>query len=710
MLAAWWLVVWVSTAGAAPPPQSEADERQATVAAEDSRARSPAALEVLLSGARSAKPAIQRLAVRALGRLERPDLADRIAPYLAAGSAAVRAEAANALGQAVIRSPEDAGPAARRLLDRLKTEKDPVVRGAICETLGRLPYASADDVQRAETALYDATWKGKYRWAPGSSTRRIDAAPLPALTGAVKGLESLYRLRWKLWKPSPMPLIRLRVLAIYLTRPGAGAASPGEVLLRRLAAAALVAARDRDAVTLGFLAKGPDPQTRRLAAIGLTGGDQPGTDTKTIVRQLLVDPSPVVRYEALRAFGRHWQAEGCAQIVNAVGDSDHIALLALDLLGGGCPEAENVDAVLRGVADRIQRSDAGSRTWHRPAHALLSLAKINPARAAERLPAFTGHPVWQVRMYAARAAATLGDQAALRTLAGDGNDNVREAAIAGLSRLAGHQADEVYLAALGRPDYQLIMTAARALAGTPNRERAVPVLLETMARITAQGRDTSRDPRVAVLERLRELGSAGNAGVVEPYLADYDPRVARLAAETLAAWTGQPHAPRTTVMQLSPPPTIAELGESAGLTAGVKVRGLGTFEMRLLGDEAPASVVRFVRLARAGYYNGLTFHRIDPNFVVQGGSPGANEYMGDGSYMRDELGQVSHLRGTVGVSTRGRDTGDAQIFVNLVDNLRLDHDYTVFADVLRGMDIVDALLEGDVIEQIEIAAPKKPVR
>jgi cyclophilin family peptidyl-prolyl cis-trans isomerase len=74
------------------------------------------------------------------------------------------------------------------------------------------------------------------------------------------------------------------------------------------------------------------------------------------------------------------------------------------------------------------------------------------------------------------------------------------------------------------------------------------------------------------------------------------------------------------------------------------------------------------------------------------------------NFMRDEVGLWPHVRGAVGVSTRGRDTGDAQIFVDLVDNPRLDHEYTVFAQVLNGIEIVDRILEGDVIERIEIVA------
>ena len=148
-----------------------------------------------------------------------------------------------------------------------------------------------------------------------------------------------------------------------------------------------------------------------------------------------------------------------------------------------------------------------------------------------------------------------------------------------------------------------------------------------------------------------------------------------------------------------------DLRRLASPRARVTIRGVGRFELVLFTAEAPASVLRFVRLAQSGYYNGLTFHRVVPNFVIQGGSPGANEYIGDAAFMRDEVGLWPHVRGAVGISTRGRDTGDAQIFIDLVDNPRLNHDYTVFAQVLHGIEVVDQILEGDVIETIEIVQP-----
>ena len=717
------LVVAFVFGGLAPAAaQSEAAEKHAIVAAEDRRAQTADALQALLQGAASPRAAIQQLAVRALGRLERPELADAIIPLMAARRPSIRAEAANALGQAVSRTPEQAAAASERLLERLTLEKDAAVRGAICETLGRLPYTTATDVQRVEAALYDATWRGTPRRAPGANDRLANPAPPQALTGAVKGLEALLRLRAKISKPAAHTIERLRVLAIGslppkgASRPAgsgrAGAARrPASGLhpaasVRRLAVAALVAVRDASVDVFEAALADPDEEVQRLALAGLAGIEPADARTKALFRELLVNPLPVVRYEALRAYGRRWLADGCAPVVSAVADVTLLALLAIDLLGGNCPESENVGAVLAAVADKVGRSGADDRAWQRPARALVALARIDTIAAARRLPEFVMHSIWQVRMYAARAAAMLGDETALRRLSRDARDNVREAAIGGLSRVVGHQADEVYLAALERPDYQGIMAAARALGGTPDRDRAVAVLLKALARLTAEDRDTSRDPRAAILERLRELGSPANAGALLPYLADFDPRIAKLAADTLSAWTGQPHAAQTTVMRTSPPPSAQALEEVAGLTARVTMRGLGSFEMRLLSDDAPASVARFVRLAREGYYDGLTFHRVVPNFIIQGGSPGANEYAGDGPYMRDELGLRSNARGTVGVSTRGRDTGDAQFYVNLVDNPRLDHDYTVFAEVTRGMEIVQAVLEGDVIERIEILLPK----
>jgi cyclophilin family peptidyl-prolyl cis-trans isomerase len=283
----------------------------------------------------------------------------------------------------------------------------------------------------------------------------------------------------------------------------------------------------------------------------------------------------------------------------------------------------------------------------------------------------------------------------------DPRDNVRDAALGGLKAIRGHDADDLYIAALQRPDYQVILTAARALETSPQPARAVPALLAALARITAERRDTSRDPRMALLARIGELGQPGDAQALLPYAKDFDPRVAAAAAALIGKWTGQEPAISPSPLPIEHP-QLADIERLRSARVMVTMAGRGVFELILLTDDAPATVARFVRLARAGYYTGLTFHRVVPNYLIQGGSPGANEYMGDGAYLRDELGLQPHVRGSVGISTRGRDTGDAQICPDLVDNPRLDHDYTVFARVVSGIDVLDRVLECDVIERIDI--------
>jgi cyclophilin family peptidyl-prolyl cis-trans isomerase len=186
---------------------------------------------------------------------------------------------------------------------------------------------------------------------------------------------------------------------------------------------------------------------------------------------------------------------------------------------------------------------------------------------------------------------------------------------------------------------------------------------------------------------------------LEGYLADFDPAVAGKAEAILAAWTGKPRL--ATPNRLTPPGvTAAQVTALRGKALRFHMAGLGAFDIGLDVDAAPLTAIRIARRAGEGYYDGLTFHRVAPNFVIQGGSPGANEYSGEAHYMRDEVGL--HYRGTVGISTRGRDTGDAQIFVNLIDSPRLDHNYTVFGSVIAGMAVVDGILEGDVIERVEL--------
>ncbi len=683
--------------------------RERMLAVEDARASSASEMAPLLQGLRAGDSKVVIQAVRALGRFERPHLVPQLLPFATHRRADVRAEAVNALGQAlasISRAVDDATPlppevatVSKTLLARLKSETDPYVTGVAAETLGRLPFRTADSLRDAEAVLASLlpVAQGAAAIQPGTEPLARTLHPA-SVTGAVKALEVRIRVYRKLAPVAPTTLERLRGAATL----GSDPSDTDFAFIRRLAWSALNSAAGADATLVDAGLEDPDPQVRRLAVAALGSEHIPTAERTPRVLRALRDASFMVRNDAMRVYNRTLQSGGCGAVLAAVDDASmHVALSAIDALGDGCPAGPSPIGKLLQLADSVNRNATSPRgaEWHRPAHAFVSLARVAPDHAAGRMTAFAESPVWQVRMYAARAAAAIGLEARLERLSNDAHDNVREAAITGLLTLRGHRADTFYIGALARPDYQLVLTAANALKGSPSRDRAVPELIKALARLTSEKRDTSRDPRVAILERLQELGDRRQVPSLQPCLTDFDPVVAQQCARTLSAWTGAPVAARPLARGAAP-----ALGSVARRARVTMQRG-GAFELQLLADDAPATVARFVRLARQGYYNGLTFHRVVPNFVLQGGSPGANEYMGDGPFMRDEVGLRTHARGTLGISTRGRDTGDAQIFVNLVDNPRLDHQYTVFAAVATGMDVVDGIVEGDVIERVDVLEP-----
>jgi cyclophilin family peptidyl-prolyl cis-trans isomerase len=196
-----------------------------------------------------------------------------------------------------------------------------------------------------------------------------------------------------------------------------------------------------------------------------------------------------------------------------------------------------------------------------------------------------------------------------------------------------------------------------------------------------------------------------------PLLRDFDSRIAAAAAKTLNAWTGQTYTTDPQPLLPQELPSASELSILVEKVALFKMESGIEFAVRLDPVRAPLMSTRFLRLTNRNYYDGLTFHRVVSNFIVQGGSPGANEYAGDGPYVKDEISARSHARGTVGLSTRGRDTGDAQFFINLVDNPRLDFEYTIFGTVrAEHIQRLERIHEGDRIINITFIAPDGRMR
>jgi cyclophilin family peptidyl-prolyl cis-trans isomerase len=671
------------TSAAQSPAPVDTAALQRLLVAEDARGTGRDALGPLLTPLTGPDTLLRRLAVRGLGRLQRPELGRVLLPSLTDTLPAVRAEAANAIAQSMrgVRrgtttsdsaglTPQDAAGALTRALS---TETDATVTGALGQSLGRLPLADSAAARRAEDAI----------------RARFETQATP---GLVHGLYSLARVRRATGNLTPASVLLLRRAAI---------AAP-DTTVRRLALLTLAAAGGLDSATAVHAIGDRDAETRRMALRG--SGSLAPSLRKILIRRGQADSSTIVRLEAIAAARLGDNPPDCRPILAATRDREpYVVLTAIDSLGSGCADSGAAAATLRRLAGSRSTGGPPDHRWQVAAHALLALAHLDIAAAAARLPRASGAPRSEVRQYAARALAIVGARAALFRLAADRDHNVQEAALLGLTATAGHEADSVYLRALGSGAHQVALAAAQALKGS-SHPAALASLLDAFDSLSAHRSENARDPRMAMLERIGELGSNETASRLRAYLADYDTTVATTVATLLSGWTRTQVQARPVPLPIRPEP-LAQVFLRGSIRLGVTMApssGGGRFTLRLFPHEAPATVTRVLRLVREGFYDGKVFQRVEPNFVIQGGGPDANEYVGDTAFMRDELTMLTHARGTVGISARGRDTGDGQWFINLVDNPVLDHEYTVFGRIDGGQAVAERILEGDRIGRVEV--------
>lgn len=131
----------------------------------------------------------------------------------------------------------------------------------------------------------------------------------------------------------------------------------------------------------------------------------------------------------------------------------------------------------------------------------------------------------------------------------------------------------------------------------------------------------------------------------------------------------------------------------------------GEIKFTLLTDDAPQTVSNFVFLISNHFYDGLTFHRVEPNFVIQGGDPKGNGTGGPGYKFADEPVKRSYSRGIVAMANSGPNTNGSQFFIMLKDT-PLPPAYTVFGEVTSGMDVVDQIRVGDIMTTVEVQDKK----
>ncbi len=143
------------------------------------------------------------------------------------------------------------------------------------------------------------------------------------------------------------------------------------------------------------------------------------------------------------------------------------------------------------------------------------------------------------------------------------------------------------------------------------------------------------------------------------------------------------------------------------MSKAIMTTSKGVMKINFYDKDAPGTVANFVKLAKSGYYDGLTFHRVIPDFVVQGGCPDGTGMGGPGYTIKCELegDNQYHDRGVLSMAHAGRNTGGSQFFIchNRKNTQHLDRNHTCFGKVYEGIDVIDSIRGGDVIEKIEIS-------
>jgi cyclophilin family peptidyl-prolyl cis-trans isomerase/HEAT repeat protein len=647
---------------------------------------------LLRSALASPYPAIRAVAVRAAGRFEVADEVPGLLRYFHDTDRNVRVEAGNAVALSLRHAqPADAVAAMQALLSLIPVGRSP--EEWVYDTLGRLPYATRD-ADRIERLLADAD-RAKVQGDPG-----IEAA----LANLVAGDPS-----------RPLAPATLALLESHAKAP-LGPSLP--------AWRALQLAGDRDPALLAFGATYTCGRPEcgaaiREIAIGMINPhDLALAPTLALARHdLFVD----VRLTALRQLAQLVpETRDCTALVDTIADAGEPAVMhleALSLLDARCQNGDDIAARLVPLAGQLGDPYRQAQ-WQEPARALEALARFDAATARRLIvEAASIHQHWEARAAAVRAAAALKDVELVRSFAADAAANVRTEVLNALVSLASPEATPVAIAALESPDYQLVDAAAEALKKRPPQNLEVTPIVAALHRLTAEGKDTSHAPRTALLERLKMLAAITNAGgdswarfvvddEISPLVHDWDPGIATLAADVIGIATGVRPDPRPTY-RAPEQPTEAEIAPlNLPTKATIELETLERIELTFLKAEAPIAIARFAALARRGSYNGTTFYRVVPLLAVRGGSPGANEYTGADRYFRDELGLEHHATGTVGLVTKGRDTGNGQFFIDLTDQFQLDGVFTAFARVVPDRmqpDLLDRILEGTRIIAITIS-------
>jgi HEAT repeat protein/cyclophilin family peptidyl-prolyl cis-trans isomerase len=612
---------------------------------------------------------VRRRAALAIGRVGLPEGVEPLTRLLTDEEMEVRQMAAFALGLI-------ADPSARPPLLGALQGADPVLQGRAAEALGTIG-------DRADAAAIGEMVRVHVGAGVLASIDAEDLThPLDPRVEAVRlGLYALTKLRAydalaaSVLDGQGRPVSRWWPVAFALQRVGDPRAAP--------ALLALLETPGR--YTASFAIRG-------LAAVKATEAAGP---LREIVSARQRDQAVVIQaIRALQILGDRTSAPVLTKLVADRAVSGALRQEAMTALSA-LVDATHVDLLLDLVSDRAPAVRAA---------VFGALARVDADTFLAALAGLEADPEWTVRVAVAAALGGLPAERSLPKLTAmlqDRDGRVIPAVLSALASTGAPGVDRVLLERLRSDDFVVRTAAAAALADL----KVVSAVQPLVEAFRAADSDVTYVARAAILGALARLDAAAARPLLQEALKDRDWAV-RVRARALLREQGV-----SGVEEIMRPATIrgaVDAPEWQAIAAppfsprAFIDTSRGMFEIELAILDAPLTVHNFMTLARKGFFNGISIHRVVPDFVVQDGDPRGDGEGGPGYTIRDEINQRPYLRGTVGMALDWQDTGGSQFFVTHSPQPHLDGRYTVFGHVVGGIDVVDALLPGDVVERVRI--------
>jgi cyclophilin family peptidyl-prolyl cis-trans isomerase/HEAT repeat protein len=461
---------------------------------------------------------------------------------------------------------------------------------------------------------------------------------------------------------------------------------------------ALQRIEDKRALTaLLALARAESDYTRTFAVKGLGGLRDPAAVPLLLP---LIDASRATSgstIEAIRALGRIGDARGEPVLTKMLYTRGMNPMVRAEILLalGDSAAAVSADAFIDFIGDPTPTVRLA---------ALQGFAKRDDDSFLTVLSGLDVDPHWSVR---AGLATILGSKDPERSLPrltpmlADADSRVIPSVLTAMTKLKAPGIAKTLFEHLAKDDPGIRAAAAGNL-GELKPDGGIDALVAAYKRGEA---DLLIETRAAALDALSKYGAAAAVPTLRIALGDKDWAVRVKAAELLK--TLDPTIETARAIRPAPVPSSVSY-DNPSLTAPPVSPHVyietdkGTIEIELDVLDAPLTAHNFMTLARKGYFDGLVFHRVVPNFVVQGGDPRGDGDGGPGYTMRDELNQEPYLRGTVGMALAWRDTGGSQFFITHSPQPHLDARYTVFGRVISGMEVVDAINQWDVMKRVRV--------